>query len=306
MVYRFLGMEELASTRDKLLYITSTAPHEAAAYNAATLPAKDWPSKGSVQVTDLVVRYAPHLDPVLKGISFSCKPGEKLGVVGRTGAGKSSLMLGLTRLLELDSGVVRIDDIDVSTLGVRDYRERLTVISQEPLFFSGSVRQNLDPFNTYSDEKIWTALGQAELADTIMQLPQQLNYYIAELGANMSIGQLQLLSLARAILQQPTVMLMDEATASLDLMTDRLIQKTIRLHFHNATVIQVAHRLDTVIDSDRVLVLDQGLIVEQGSPHQLLQDTAGIFYGMVQKSDGDAQRLTSEAATAHRRRENQS
>eukprot|EP01134_Creolimax_fragrantissima_P002648 CFRG2648T1 len=300
VVYRFLGLTELGATRDKLLFLSSTAPSEAASHIQDTLPPDNWPSKGKVDVQDLVVKYAPHLDPVLKGISFTCEPGEKLGVVGRTGAGKSSLMLGLTRLLELSSGSVSVDEIDVSKLGIRDYRGRLTVISQEPLFFSGSVRQNLDPFNKYTDEEIWRALRQAELADTIQDLPKQLEYYIAELGGNMSIGQLQLLSLARAILQQPTVMLMDEATASLDLMTDRLIQRTIRTLFTTATVIQVAHRIDTVIDSDRILVLDGGLIAEQGSPYELLQDKTGIFYGMVQKSGSDAARLTMMAEAAEK------
>ncbi|KNC84183.1 hypothetical protein SARC_03605 [Sphaeroforma arctica JP610] len=266
---------------DKLADIITTAPREAQRHIKSTSPPDHWPTAGHVEVRDMVLTYGTHLPPVVDGISFTCLPGEKIGIVGTTGAGKSSIVLGLLRLLELSSGSVLIDGVDVALLGTHDLRSRLTVLSQDPFFFSGKLRRNLDPCSVHSDDEIWTALVRTQLFELIHALPQQLDSHITHTGTPFSAGQLQLLSLARAMLSDHRVVLMDEPTASVDAMTDALIQRAIRVHFQAATVIQISHRLDTVVDSDRIIVMDNGRIVEQGSPTTLLQDTASLFYGLV-------------------------
>merc|ERR1712224_289717 len=218
--------------------------------------------------------------------SLSIKGGEKVGVVGRTGSGKSSLMIALFRItgLEDDGGRILIDGVNTSEIGTLALRSNLSIIPQDPVLFSNTVRYNLDPFNTASDEEIWTALRKVNLADAISKLTDGLSELVSEGGENFSQGQRQLLCIARSILRKPKILIMDEATASIDNTTDELIQTMIRENFANATILTIAHRLNTIMDSDRVLVLDNGRVAELDTPANLLSDKSSIFCGMVETS----------------------
>ncbi|XP_005407735.1 PREDICTED: canalicular multispecific organic anion transporter 1 [Chinchilla lanigera] len=246
-------------------------------------PPADWPSKGEIQFSNYQVRYRPELDLVLKGITCHIKSTEKIGVVGRTGAGKSSLTNCLFRILESAGGQIIIDGIDIASIGLHDLRGKLTIIPQDPVLFSGNLRMNLDPFNKYSDEEIWKALELAHLKSFVAGLQLGLSHEVTEAGENLSIGQRQLLCLGRALLQKSKILVLDEATAAVDLETDQLIQKTIRDEFSHCTVITIAHRLHTIMDSDKIMVLDSGNIVEYGSPEELL-GKSGPFYFMAKEA----------------------
>ncbi|KAL1787419.1 canalicular multispecific organic anion transporter 1 [Sigmodon hispidus] len=246
-------------------------------------PPADWPSKGEVQFNSYQVRYRPELDLVLRGITCHIKSTEKVGVVGRTGAGKSSLTNCLFRILESAGGQIIIDGVDIASIGLHDLRGKLTIIPQDPVLFSGSLRMNLDPFNKYSDEEIWKALELAHLKSFVEGLQLRLYHEVTEGGDNLSIGQRQLLCLGRALLRKSKILVLDEATAAVDLGTDNLIQTTIRNEFSHCTVITIAHRLHTIMDSDKIIVLDSGKIVEYGSPEELLSKT-GPFYFMAKEA----------------------
>ncbi|XP_006157433.1 canalicular multispecific organic anion transporter 1 [Tupaia chinensis] len=246
-------------------------------------PPAGWPSKGEIQFSNYQVRYRPELDLVLKGITCDIKSTEKIGVVGRTGAGKSSLTNCLFRILEAAGGQITIDGVDIASIGLHDLRGKLTIIPQDPILFSGSLRMNLDPFNNYSDEEIWKALELAHLKSFVASQPLGLSHEVTEAGDNLSIGQRQLLCLGRALLRKSKILVLDEATAAVDLETDQLIQTTIRSEFSQCTVITIAHRLHTIMDSDRVMVLDNGRIIEYGSPDELLAN-AGPFYLMAKEA----------------------
>ncbi|XP_055108074.2 ATP-binding cassette sub-family C member 2 [Symphalangus syndactylus] len=246
-------------------------------------PPPDWPSKGKIQFNNYQVRYRPELDLVLRGITCDIGSMEKIGVVGRTGAGKSSLTNCLFRILEAAGGQIIIDGVDIASIGLHDLREKLTIIPQDPILFSGSLRMNLDPFNNYSDEEIWKALELAHLKSFVASLQLGLSHEVTEAGGNLSIGQRQLLCLGRALLRKSKILVLDEATAAVDLETDNLIQTTIQNEFAHCTVITIAHRLHTIMDSDKVMVLDNGKIIEYGSPEELLQ-TPGPFYFMAKEA----------------------
>ncbi|XP_033840126.1 ATP-binding cassette sub-family C member 3 isoform X2 [Periophthalmus magnuspinnatus] len=250
-------------------------------------PPPDWPLQGNVQFKDYSVRYREGLDLVLKNLSLSVKGGEKIGIVGRTGAGKSSMTLCLFRLLEAAGGEITIDDVKIAEIGLHDLRSKLTIIPQEPVLFSGTLRMNLDPFDKYSDEEVWKALEHAHLHKFVSNQPAQLQLECAEGGENLSVGQRQLVCLARALLRKTRILILDEATAAIDLETDDLIQSTIRTQFDECTVFTIAHRLNTIMDYTRVLVLDKGKIAEFDTPANLMSQR-GIFYGMA-KDAGLAQ-----------------
>ncbi|GLD66488.1 canalicular multispecific organic anion transporter 1, partial [Lates japonicus] len=203
-----------------------------------------------------------------------------IGIVGRTGAGKSSLTNCLFRIIEAAEGRILIDDIDISTIGLHDLRNRLTIIPQDPVLFSGTLRMNLDPFDKFSDEDIWRVLELSHLKDYVAGLQEGLQHEVAEGGENLSVGQRQLLCLARALLRKSRILILDEATAAVDLETDNLIQNTIRKEFSHCTVLTIAHRLHSIMDSSRVMVLDAGKIVEIDSPSNLLKKQ-GHFYAMA-------------------------
>ncbi len=312
---------------------------EAAAENEKTQPAKNWPSQGSVEFINYTTRYREDLDPVLKNVTFRINPLEKVGIVGRTGAGKSSLALALFRGLEAEEGKILIDGVDVGLIGLRDLREAITIVPQDPTLFTGTIRSNLDPFSLFTDEEIFTALRRVQLIgvnDSVVQTPAvsrpttpgainglikdviaqetlntaatnsnstlieigagvsgistptnkniflNLHSPVAESGNNLSQGQRQLLCLARALLKNPKVLMMDEATASIDYSTDNKIQETIREL--QSTIITIAHRLQTIVDYDKVLVLDRGEVVEFGHPHDLLTKKDGTFRSMCETS----------------------
>ncbi|KAK2583563.1 hypothetical protein KPH14_009513 [Odynerus spinipes] len=256
-------------------------PQEAPWVNPENVPPKEWPAEGRVEFKDFKVRYREGLDLVLRGLTFTVNGGEKVGIVGRTGAGKSSLTLSLFRIIEAASGKITIDGIDITNLGLHDLRSKLTIIPQDPVLFSGTLRMNLDPFNKYSDDEIWRALERAHLKSFVQSLPNGLSHEVSEGGDNLSVGQRQLICLARALLRKTKVLVLDEATAAVDLETDDLIQRTIREDFKDCTVLTIAHRLNTILDSDRVIVLDKGIIVEYDAPEVLLRNPSSAFYSMA-------------------------
>ncbi|OPJ88667.1 ATP-binding cassette sub-family C member 3 [Patagioenas fasciata] len=243
-------------------------------------PPADWPSKGELEFVNYSVRYRKGLDLVLKGLNLQVHGGEKIGIVGRTGAGKSSMTLCLFRILEAAKGEIKIDGVKISEIGLHDLRSRLTIIPQDPVLFSGTLRMNLDPFNKYSDEEIWKALELSHLKRFVSSQPSMLDYECSEGGENLSVGQRQLVCLARALLRKTRILILDEATAAIDLETDDLIQMTIRTQFEDCTVLTIAHRLNTIMDYTRVLVLDNGTIAEFDTPANLIA-SRGIFYSMA-------------------------
>ncbi|XP_068992124.1 ATP-binding cassette sub-family C member 4-like isoform X3 [Neodiprion pinetum] len=244
-------------------------------------PPSDWPSMGSLDFKDVSMTYSIDKPPALKGLNLNIRPGWKVGVVGRTGAGKSSLISALFRLVGdgLD-GEIFLDGISTKSIGLNDLRSRISIIPQEPILFSASLRYNLDPFEQYSDAELWNSIREVELGGVISSL----DFSVAGGGANFSVGQRQLICLARAILRNNRLLVLDEATANVDPNTDALIQRTIRRRFVDSTVLTVAHRLNTIMDSDRVLVMDGGRIVEFDHPHLLLKDRDGYFSQMVQQT----------------------
>ncbi|XP_036428800.1 canalicular multispecific organic anion transporter 2 isoform X1 [Colossoma macropomum] len=243
-------------------------------------PPGDWPSEGNVEFVDYSVRYREGLDLVLRNISLKVKGGEKIGIVGRTGAGKSSMTLCLFRLLEAAGGEITIDAVKIEEIGLHDLRSKLTIIPQEPVLFSGTLRMNLDPFEKYSDDDVWNALTLSHLHKFVSNQPAKLNLECSEGGENLSVGQRQLVCLARALLRKTRILILDEATAAIDLETDDLIQSTIRTQFEDCTVFTIAHRLNTIMDYTRVLVLDKGQVAEFDTPVNLIAQK-GIFYGMA-------------------------
>lgn len=236
----------------------------------------DWPKEGTIIATGIQMRYRDG-PLVLKGVDYSVNGGEKVGIAGRTGSGKSSLMIGLFRIQELASGKIFIDGIDTSTVPLTTLRSRLGIIPQDPVIFSASVRFNLDPFEAYSDLQIWSVLESVDMKDHVLSLPGKLSEEVAEGGDNFSTGQRQLICIGRALLRTPKILVLDEATASIDNETDNMIQAMVRINFKKCTVLTIAHRLNTIIDSDRIMVMDAGLLAEMGSPEVLLANEGGPF-----------------------------
>nr|XP_043873402.1 multidrug resistance-associated protein 1 isoform X1 [Solea senegalensis] len=247
--------------------------------DSPTLPT-GWPTNGCIDIRGFGLRYRHDLDLAIRNITISIDGGEKVGIVGRTGAGKSSLTLGLFRIIEAAEGHIFVDGVDISQLGLHELRSRITIIPQDPVLFSGSLRMNLDPFDIYSDEDVWQALQFSHLANFVSGLPKKLSHDCSEGGENLSVGQRQLLCLARALLRKTKILVLDEATAAVDMETDNLIQSTIRSQFMDCTVLTIAHRLNTVMDYSRVLVLEKGEMVEFDSPSNLITQR-GAFYNMA-------------------------
>ncbi|KAJ2589099.1 hypothetical protein IWW49_002655 [Coemansia sp. RSA 1797] len=247
-------------------------------------PAASWPDQGMVEFKDYSTRYREGLDLVLKGLSFRVQPNQKVGIVGRTGAGKSSLTLALFRIIEAAGGQILIDGEDIAKYGLFDVRSKLSIIPQDPVLFAGTVRENLDPFNNYSDQEIWQALEHAHLADVIRAKDERLEFMVTQSGENFSVGQRQLICLARALLKRAKVLVLDEATAAIDNATDTIIQESIRKEFKNCTVLTIAHRLNTIIDSDMILVVDGGRLAEYDTPQNLLENENSLFAKLVEEA----------------------
>merc|ERR1719285_589597 len=244
-------------------------------------PTKEWPDQGQVDFHNYCLSYRPDTPRVVEDISLSVTGGEKVGIVGRTGAGKSTLTVALFRLVEAAAGSITIDGTDISSIGLHDLRNKLTIIPQDPVLFSSSLRMNLDPFNSFKDAELWAALEKAHLATFVSGTEEGLEHPVAEGGDNLSVGQRQLVCLARALLRKTKVLILDEATAAVDLETDELIQTTIRKEFAHSTILTIAHRINTVMDYDKIMVLDKGNLVEFDSPDELLKDDTTIFYGLA-------------------------
>ncbi|ETV74101.1 hypothetical protein H257_11404 [Aphanomyces astaci] len=240
-----------------------------------------WPTHGQVQFDQVSYRYKPTAPLVLQDVSFTVKGGEKVGVVGRTGAGKSSLMMSLFRMNDLAAGHIRIDGLDIADMGLHNLRSHLAIIPQNPVLFKGTLRNYLDPFVEYDDDQLWIALTKVQLADRIGADPDKLLGPVDENGENFSVGERQMLCMARALLRQAKIVILDEATAAIDHDTDQLLQQVVRSEFATSTVLTIAHRLDTVLDCDRILVFDQGRLVQNDTPAVLVNAGTGIFFDLV-------------------------
>ncbi|CAG2101235.1 unnamed protein product [Medioppia subpectinata] len=296
-------MENQMTSVERIIQYSKLPQEAALTAQDSHKPPPNWPQKGQIELKDMSLCYEGSDKPVLKNLNCVIKSGEKVGIVGRTGAGKSSIISALFRMVE-PKGEIVMDGINTGSIGLHDLRSKISIIPQDPVVFTGSVRKNLDPFGEYSDQRIWSALDSVQLKGAVGDLPGQLDGQLAEGGANLSVGQRQLVCLARAILRHnrvlvldeatanvdhqtdaliQTTILLDEATANVDHQTDALIQTTIRHKFSDCTVLTIAHRLNTIMDSDRVLVLDAGEIVEFDEPFVLLQRN-GQLYDMCRKT----------------------
>jgi ATP-binding cassette subfamily C (CFTR/MRP) protein 1 len=246
-------------------------------------PDASWPRSSTVRFQDVVFSYKQGGLPVLKGLSFDIRNNEKIGIVGRTGAGKSSLTMALFRINELASGRILIDGTDIATMPLRTLRSKLSIIPQSPVLFKGSLRGYMDPFDEFTDADIWSALEKVDMKAQVASLEGQLAYELSENGDNFSVGERQMLCMARALLTRSRIVVMDEATASIDHATEKKLQRMINRDFRDATVLTIAHRLGTVLDSDRIMVLSDGRVVEFDSPRSLVKDRRGVFYELAKE-----------------------
>ncbi|KAI3323118.1 ATP-binding cassette transporter protein [Xylariaceae sp. AK1471] len=273
---------------ERLLHYGTQLEEEAPEHTVDVRPS--WPEKGEIVFDNVEMRYRANLPLVLKGLSIHVKGGERIGIVGRTGAGKSSIMSTLFRIVEISGGHITIDGIDISTIGLYDLRSRLAIIPQDPTLFRGTVRSNLDPFNEHTDLELWSALRQADLVTADATLNDKepgrihLDLVVEEDGLNFSLGQRQLMALARALVRGSRIIVCDEATSSVDMETDDKIQATMAAGFKGRTLLCIAHRLRTIIGYDRICVMDAGRIAELGTPLELWELEGGIFRGMCERS----------------------
>jgi len=240
-----------------------------------------WPSAGNIEFTNVEVKYRPELPPVLKEININIRPGEKIGIVGRTGAGKSTFASALFRMVDLSQGKIVIDGVDIHNLPIDQLRSRLTILPQTPMLFMGTVRENLDPFSDHTDEELWEVLAVVQMKDIVAAFPHKLENAVDEGGENFSQGQRQLICFARALLQGSKVLLLDEAMANIDFYTESIIQQAVQVHLKNCTVLTIAHRIASIMQSDRVMVMDKGRLVEFDNPEVLLQRPGSLFKRMV-------------------------
>ncbi|KAG0329096.1 hypothetical protein BGZ99_003480 [Dissophora globulifera] len=289
-----------SSTVGQLDFYGRKIEPEAPAENPATCPDESWPDRGHIIFDQLVLRYRDDSPDVLKKVSFTIQPKEKVGIVGRTGSGKSSLLVALLRIVEASEGAIIIDGIDISTLGLQDLRSKVGVIPQESVLFVGTIRSNLDPFNQHEDRAVWRALHAVHMGDKVMEMPLKLDTPVVEHGKNFSLGQRQLICIARSLVIGSRIIVLDEATASIDMATDKQLQETIRANFADCTVLTIAHRLNTIIESDKVLVMDGGVVAEFGEPYALLQNPDGAFTELVRHAgEAVSRKLAIIAEDAH-------
>jgi len=272
-------------------------PEEKSMSTDETIDLSKWPQHGLVEFKDVKLRYRDGLPLALDELSFSAAPGERIGIVGRTGAGKSTLTVALFRLVELEGGNIYVDSVDLATLGLSDVRGRLGIIPQDPFLLSGTLRDCLDPFGGSKDDQILEALKAVRLVPADADLGV-IESRVEEGGSNFSVGERQLLCLARALLARPRVLVMDEATSSVDLETDAFIQNMLRTRFHETTLLTVAHRLNTIMDYDKILVMDGGKAAEFGSPKDLLEKN-GLFARLVASTGDDSAETLREIAFAN-------
>ncbi|TQD91131.1 hypothetical protein C1H46_023306 [Malus baccata] len=279
-IWNLCNVENRIISVERLIQYTNI-PSEPPLVIESNQPDRSWPSHGEVDIRNLQVRYAPHMPLVLQGLTCTFPGGLKTGIVGRTGSGKSTLIQTLFRIVDPCAGQILIDGIDISSIGLHDLRSRLSIIPQDPTMFEGTVRSNLDPLEEYTDKQIWEALEKCQLGDEVRKKEGKLDSTVSENGENWSMGQRQLVCLGRVLLKKSKVLVLDEATASVDTATDNLIQQTLRQHFTDCTVITIAHRITSVLDSDMVLLLSHGLIEEYDSPARLLENKSSSFAQLV-------------------------
>ncbi|GAA5994171.1 uncharacterized protein JCM10292_001909 [Rhodotorula paludigena] len=301
MVRQGAEVENDLNSVERVLHYAHKLEREAPPVIEDARPPPEWPAGGAIDFKNVVMSYRPDLPPVLKGLSLNIGAGEKVGVVGRTGAGKSSIMQTLFRVVELTSGSIEVDGIDISKIGLADLRKKIAIIPQDALLFNGTIRTNLDPFSEHQDAELYDALKRAWLVDQDQAPPAAeagareaaastpkasrftLDTVVEDEGGNLSVGERSLVSLARALVKDSKIIVLDEATASVDFATDSRIQSTIRSEFKDKTLLVIAHRLRTIIDSDRVLVMDAGAVAEFDTPLNLFR-ARGIFHGMCERS----------------------
>ena len=325
VIRTFAQLEATMNSAERILYYTEEIPQEASdrskdlklilkdnsymADNRAIPPSvvamranedvdslgSNWPSKGKIIFKNLKMRYRPENPLVIKGLDLEIDGGSRVGIVGRTGSGKSSLLLTLLRIVEptLEEDnyeyepPITIDDIDILRVGLKDLRSAVAIIPQSPVLFSGTIRSNMDPFNEFTDEDIWKALEGCGMKYTVEEMYTQLDAPVAEYGGNLSQGQRQLLCLGRALLKHCRILLLDEATSSIDYETDKEIQRTLREAFVGCTVLTIAHRVNTIMDSDKILVMVDGKVGEFASPDKLLAEKNSIFSDIVKQAQGE-------------------
>lgn len=246
----------------------------------AKITSTDWPINGAISFKSLSLRYSCDAEPMLRNLNIDIAAKTKIAIVGRTGAGKSSIVQALFRFAHID-GCAEIDGVDITSVGLRQLRQSITIIAQEPILFSGSIRHNLDPFGEYTDDDVWNALEEVELKQVISRTNDGLAMTIMNAGANFSLGQRQLICLARAVLRENKIVILDEATANVDGETDKIVQCMLSKKFANSTVLTITHRMHTVMTYDKILVMDAGRIVEYDSPINLMQRNDGKFQKLI-------------------------
>lgn len=297
MIVRQMAIvENDMNASERVYHYAYNLESEAPFHIEGTKPRESWPERGALEFKDMTMSYQPQLPPVLKNINLSIAGGEKIGICGRTGAGKSSIMVALYRLCELTSGSIEIDGIDISILGLNELRTKLSIIPQDPVLFQGTIRSNIDPFGQCSDVELWDALRRSWLVEApdleklkngdidSSQMKFHLDQKVDDDGTNFSLGERQLLALARALVRKSRILILDEATSSVDFETDHKVQTTIAKEFGHCTILCIAHRLNTILGYDKVLVLEHGEVAQFDDPAELIQQTDGIFYSMCEKS----------------------
>ena len=297
-VRMYSDLENQMNSVERVNYHATNLEEEAALHSDEVRPS--WPEKGRITFSDVHMRYRPGLPLVLNGLTMDIQGGERIGIVGRTGAGKSSIMSALFRLIELSSGTITIDGVDIASVGLHDLRTRLAIIPQDPTLFKGTIRSNLDPFEEHTDLELWSAMRKAHLVG--QEFPDDkspiispggelasaetlhLDTRVDQEGLNFSLGQRQLMGLARALVRDSRIIVCDEATSSVDFETDNKVQETMTRGFEGKTVLCIAHRLRTIIHYDRKCAMNQDRITEMDTPLKLWDKTDGIFWGMCDKS----------------------
>lgn len=282
--------ENLFTSVERIVEMATQTPIEKPFENLEKKPPTNWPLEGRIVFDQVTLKYRPDLDPALLNLSFKTDAHERIGIVGRTGSGKSSLFASLFRLVELTEGAIFIDGKDIAEMGLHDLRSRMAIVPQDPVLFNGTIRSNLDPTGAYNDAQLWDALHRVHMKPAIQRIDvildgggSGLDSIVQEKGSNFSSGERQLLALARAILSGVSVVVLDEASASLDNQTDKIVQKTVREELSDRTVLTIAHRLATIVDSDRVLVMDSGEMVEFDTPSKLVE-SGGYFARLIDET----------------------
>jgi len=283
-VRTFADTENQMISVERLLHYCNDLEQESPSIITNNRPSPMWPKRGDITFEKVVIKYHPSQQPVLNNISFTIQHKRKIGIVGRTGAGKSTLVLALFRVFECCEGSIIVDNVDIAKIGVGDLRSKLAVIPQDPILFMGTIRTNLDPANIHTDQELWKTLEKVKFRKLVIALGG-LNASVAEGGGNFSVGEKQLLCIGRALLMKSKIVILDEATAYVDIETDNLIQKALRKHFVNCTVLTVAHRLHSVIDCDKIMVLEKGELVEYDTPQNLLKNSKSMFSALVNETE---------------------